>query len=100
MNHLHLPFLPGSAEEAPSGLHPLWVEIMRLKIRSEAAGDFDLLPHKQNAPSTPHLMQVKPDALRGRFLSPSVSSSAGQSAMLTLLRTLNMQVVPFFRREK
>lgn len=76
MNRLHRPSLPGSAEEASSGLHPLWVEIMRLRIRSGAARDFDLLSHKQNAPSTPHQTQVR-GMMRGRFLSPNVSSSTG-----------------------
>ena len=67
-------------------------------ICSEAASDFDLLSYKQNAPITPHLMQVVPDALRGSFLSHSVSSSAGEFAILTLLSALSMQLVPFSDR--
>lgn len=90
MNHLYLPFLDESTKEAPSGLQPLWVEIMLVGI---SPGDFDLLSYKQNTPSTPHLMQVVPDALHGSFLSRGVRRSAGELAVLTLVRTLNMQLV-------
>jgi len=67
-------------------------------ICSGAAGDFDVPSYKQNTPSTPHWVQAVPDALRGSFLSCSVSSSAGECAILALLSAWNMQRAPFSDR--